>query len=298
MTHKRIAVVTGSNRGIGAGIVALLATQQHAEGPLIIYATSRAGKPQATIPPIQPQHNNEIHHAKLDITSKSSVLDFLRTATAATNDDGSGTSGGRAIDILINNAGTNLNKNEDFTAARETINVNYRALRDMCLLFLSHGGMRSHPGARIVNVSSTASSLAIHAPELQARFRNAVSVEEVDGLADEYLALYEEGRLRGSGFGKNQGNGGEKISYQVSKACVNALTRVLARENKEVLINACCPGWVDTDMGRYVGKPPKTVEEGAKVPVRLAVGEVRGRSGEYWAEESVFGRGQGEVRSW
>lgn len=54
-----------------------------------------------------------------------------------------------------------------------------------------------------------------------------------------------------SGFGdKGQG-------YSVSKACVNAITAVLARENQDLTINACCPGWVDTDMGGIMGKPPK-----------------------------------------
>jgi carbonyl reductase 1 len=35
-------------------------------------------------------------------------------------------------------------------------------------------------------------------------------------------------------------------SYQVSKALINALTVVLAKENPGVMVNCCCPGWVDT----------------------------------------------------
>ena len=62
-----------------------------------------------------------------------------------------------------------------------------------------------------------------------------------------------------SGFGdKGQG-------YSVSKACVNAITAILARENPGLVINACCPGWVDTDMGGIMGKPPK---EPSKDPLR------------------------------
>ena len=45
-------------------------------------------------------------------------------------------------------------------------------------------------------------------------------------------------------------------SYSVSKACENALTAVLARENPGLTINACCPGWVSTDMGKMVGSQP------------------------------------------
>jgi NAD(P)-dependent dehydrogenase (short-subunit alcohol dehydrogenase family) len=40
--------------------------------------------------------------------------------------------------------------------------------------------------------------------------------------------------------------------YAVSKAALNALTRILAAELRAdgVLVNAACPGWTDTDMGR------------------------------------------------
>ena len=50
--------------------------------------------------------------------------------------------------------------------------------------------------------------------------------------------------------------------YSVSKAALNAITRILAAELKDdgVLVNAVCPGWVATDMGGAGGRP---VEQGA-----------------------------------
>jgi carbonyl reductase 1 len=45
-------------------------------------------------------------------------------------------------------------------------------------------------------------------------------------------------------------------------------------------------------------RPPKTAEEGAKIPFRLAFGDIGGVSGKYWANESVRGKGEGEVREW
>ena len=51
--------------------------------------------------------------------------------------------------------------------------------------------------------------------------------------------------------------------YSVSKAALNAITRVLAGELRGtgVLVNSVCPGWVRTDMGGSIA--PRSVEEGA-----------------------------------
>lgn len=56
--------------------------------------------------------------------------------------------------------------------------------------------------------------------------------------------------------------GGGTPAYSVSKAALNALTRLLAGElrGRRVLVNAVCPGWVATDMGGAGGRP---VSEGA-----------------------------------
>jgi NAD(P)-dependent dehydrogenase (short-subunit alcohol dehydrogenase family) len=51
-------------------------------------------------------------------------------------------------------------------------------------------------------------------------------------------------------------------AYSVTKAALNALTRLFASELRSagVLVNAVCPGWVATDMGGVGGRP---VVEGA-----------------------------------
>jgi NAD(P)-dependent dehydrogenase (short-subunit alcohol dehydrogenase family) len=56
-------------------------------------------------------------------------------------------------------------------------------------------------------------------------------------------------------------NGGTP-AYSVSKAALNAFTRILAAELRGdgILVNAVCPGWVATDMGGAGGRP---VEDGA-----------------------------------
>ncbi len=56
--------------------------------------------------------------------------------------------------------------------------------------------------------------------------------------------------------------GGGTPAYSMSKAAMNALTRMLATELREsgILVNSVCPGWVATEMGGSGGRP---VEEGA-----------------------------------
>ncbi len=57
--------------------------------------------------------------------------------------------------------------------------------------------------------------------------------------------------------------GGGTPAYGVSKAALNAVTRMLADELRpsRVLVNSVCPGWVATEMGGP--DAPRSVEEGA-----------------------------------
>ena len=65
-----------------------------------------------------------------------------------------------------------------------------------------------------------------------------------------------------SGAGSLADMGAGTPAYSVSKAALNAMTRILAAELSEdgVLVNSVCPGWVATDMGGSGGRP---VEDGA-----------------------------------
>jgi NAD(P)-dependent dehydrogenase (short-subunit alcohol dehydrogenase family) len=88
-----------------------------------------------------------------------------------------------------------------------------------------------------------------------------------------------------SGMGGIAEMGGWSPGYRVSKAALNATTRILATELKDAgfLVNSACPGFVNTDMGGPMGAT-KPVEDGAAGIVWLATLPDDGPSGGFFRD--------------
>ncbi len=73
-----------------------------------------------------------------------------------------------------------------------------------------------------------------------------------------------------SGMGQLDEMGGGAAAYRVSKSGLNALTRVIANEERDagLLVNTMCPGWVKTDLGGP--NATRSIEEGADTAIWLA----------------------------
>jgi carbonyl reductase 1 len=97
--------------------------------------------------------------------------------------------------------------------------------------------------------------LNAYSPSVKARFLDErLTVDGLLELVAEFTAAVQAGRHEAEGWPSS--------AYRVSKAALNALTRILARQSARLHVNAICPGWVKTDMGGAAAS--RTVEQGAR----------------------------------
>ncbi|XP_053292568.1 carbonyl reductase [NADPH] 1 [Pleuronectes platessa] len=251
----KVAVVTGSNKGIGLAIVRALCKQYQG----VVYLMSRdEGRGQEAVASMASEGLKPMFH-QLDINDLSSIT----TAAAYFKDKYGG------VDVLVNNAGIAF-KGADKTPfdvqAEVTMKTNFFATRDMLTHFLPI----VKAGGRVVNVSSFVGQRALTqcSPELQKRFRSEdITEDELVGLMQQFVDATKKNEHKQGGW--------PETAYGLSKTGLTTLTMILARQltkerqSDKILLNACCPGWVRTDMAG--DKAPKSPEEGAITPVYLAL---------------------------
>lgn len=252
---NKVALVTGSNKGIGFAVVRALCSTF--PGDVFLCARDE-GRGKAAVESLKGEGLNPFFH-QLDINDPDSI----RCARDYFKDKYGG------VDVLVNNAGIAFKVADTTpfgTQADVTLRTNFFATRDMCNAFLPI----IKPGGRVVNVSSVMGSFALKgcSPELQARFRS-------DDITEEELVSLMEQFVQGAQKGQHTQKGWPNTAYGVSKTGLTVLSRIQARQLREhrageqILLNACCPGWVRTDMAGP--KATKSPDEGAITPVYLAL---------------------------
>lgn len=227
---KKVAVVTGGNRGLGFEASRQLAKLQY---QLVLTSRDEA-KGKAAAEKLQAEGLDVTFHP-LDVTSDESsqkLAEFISQQFGK-------------LDVLVNNAGIYIDEvgnNSVFDAkidtVQQTIATNvYGVLRvTQALIPL----MKKQNYGRIVNVSS--------------------------------------------GMGQLHDMGGGYTGYRLSKAALNALTRIFASElqGTNILVNSVCPGWVKTDMGG--ANAPRTPEQGVDTIVWLATHADGGATGGFFRD--------------
>ena len=111
MTSQTVTIVTGTSRGIGEAIVRSLATRPPTV-PLLVYAASRKGISLD----LKPATNVKVNYLKLDITDSASIRSLYETISRKHD----------SVDVLINNAGVNLDDRYNPENVRATLDTNVR----------------------------------------------------------------------------------------------------------------------------------------------------------------------------
>ncbi|KAM9321013.1 carbonyl reductase [NADPH] 1-like [Gastrophryne carolinensis] len=256
MSATKVAVVTGGNKGIGLAIVRALCKQFQGD----VYLTARNVQlGEEAVRLLKEEEGLSALFHQLDINDLKSIRalrDFLKNKYGG-------------VDVLVNNAGIAFKAADTTpfgTQAEVTLKTNFFATRDICNELLP----LIKPNGRVVNVSSLMShmSLVKCSPKLQETFRS-------DTITEEELVQLMEKFVEDAKKGIHQQEGWPNSAYGVSKIGLTVLSRIQARQLKEsrkgdnIILNACCPGYVRTDMTNP--NAPKSPDEGAETPVYLAL---------------------------
>ena len=236
MNSKRIALITGANKGIGLQVSRELALLGHT---VLIGARSKARGTE-----VETKFTEEGLRAvfvPIDVTDHNTI-----EAAASLIGERFG-----RLDVLINNAGIALDAGTppsqvSMEALRKTFETNvfgaFAVLQTMLPL------LRNSEAGRVVNMSSGLGSLTLNSDP-----------------------NYEFAHVK-------------LLAYNSSKTTINAFTVQLAYElkNTSIKVNSADPGFTATDLNNHSGT--RTVEQAARIVVRLATLPESGPTGGFFDE--------------
>lgn len=297
-SEKRVAVVTGGNRGMGFEICRQLA----AHGITVVLTARDEERGAEAAEKLRGLGLADVAFHQLEISDPAGA-----SRLAAFIKDKFG-----KLDILVNNAGV-LGVTTDVgdpSALKETLAGKSEMERaewlrqrttqttqdaEDCLRINYHGNktvteallplLRSSSHGRVVNVTSAWGLLRFFSgEELRQELDNIdnLTKQRLDEISRLFLDDLKNGTLETRGWPTDP----VYAAYMVSKALVCAYTRVVARENAALRVNCVHPGYVDTGMSDYTGV--LTAAEGAAFSVAVALAEEGGVTGAYYDGEEVL----------
>ncbi|OQR73668.1 carbonyl reductase-like [Tropilaelaps mercedesae] len=252
---RRVAVITGANKGIGKSIVKHM-LERGFQGDVILTARNQTRGLKA-VEELTKLCSKAPLFYRLDVTDCASVeklRDYIKS-----------TYGG--LDVLVNNAGITYDAELPIPYAEQAesvINTNYFGILNTSRIFFP----LLRPSARVVHVSSMLGHLSkIPNNDLRTRFAaKDLTEDQLTALMQEFLSAARACTNEKLGWGSS--------SYNVSKVGVCALGFIQQRQfdtnpDKDLIVNTVHPGYVDTDMTKHKG--PLTPDQGADAPTYLAM---------------------------
>ena len=229
-----VALATGANQGLGFAMVEALC--QALPPDAVIYLSARdAGRGEAAVAELAGRGRSAVF-LPLDVSSEESVA---HAAAAILRRHG-------GIDIVISNAAARISRDrpqaEQVAGFIDTNNHGtYRVIRAFQPLLRDN--------ARFLVVASSFGSLTRLPAHLHPLFDVTTrSLEDIEALMDDYVRLVQSGRDREQGWPEWM-NIASKVG-QVASAKILARTMRAEAQARGILINAVCPGLVDTAASR------------------------------------------------
>lgn len=226
---KKVAVVTGGNKGIGFAVCRALAEKDFH----VILTSRHVSSGQEAARKLE-RDGLDVSYFQLDVTLEDHIAHLKNHI-----EHGYG-----RLDVLVNNAGIFLDPKDEgwhktkLDTLEKTLHTNTFGPFLLCEALLPL--MKKNHHGRIINISS--------------------------------------------GLGQLSDMQGHYSAYRISKAGLNAVTRIIAAEARDtdILVNSMCPGWVKTDMGGADAE--RTPAQGAETAVWLAMLPKGGPTGGFFRD--------------
>lgn len=295
-TDKRVAVVTGGNRGIGLEICRQLASNDI----IVILTAITESRGVEAIEKLKALGLEDVVFHQLDVKDSTSIARLAKFVESRF----------QKLDILVNNAAENgiIVRHDEFRAFKdglgyehvydenahlltefiqqpynlgeECLKTNYYGTKAVTEAFLPLLQLANSP--RIVNVSSNYGELHwIRNEKVKAELIDIENLteERIDAIIQRFLRDFKANKLSENGWPLTC------TAYKISKAAINGYTRLLARTYRNILVNSVHPGYVITDITSHTGH--LTPEQGAKAPVMVALLPDDGPSGVYFNQMQI-----------
>ena len=230
----KVAVVTGANQGLGLALVRGLCRALGAGG--IVYLTARdRARGERAVAELQAEGLSPRLEV-LDVRDDASVTGVAQALA--------GRHGG--VDVVISNAAARISPQ---VPAEQQVRTFVDTNNHGTLRMIRSFGPLLRDGARVIVVASSFGTLASLDPRLHHLFDvTQLSLASLAKVMDDYVAAVEAGRAAAQGW--------PAWINPPSKVGQVAAVKVWARElagqaaRRDILVNAACPGLVDTGASR------------------------------------------------
>ena len=231
---SRIALVTGANQGLGLSLAKTLAERLGTGDVVYLCARSKSKGDEASA--YLGKSNAEVRTLTLDVTDGDSI-----SAAARHLKDSHG-----GVDIVASNAAARISKDSpQARQVRDFVTTNNHGSRNL------YGALEPllNKGARYVMVASSFGQLSRLDARLRALFdTERLSLDDIEASMDRYVEAVENGKAAEEGW-PEWINVPSKIG-QVATARIAARDLARARPFDGILVNAVCPGRMDTAASR------------------------------------------------